>query len=93
MFYSRLTMDQVSATYKLIRFLERLKVIGHLSAHTEKESSNSWALGNYDLHDLTGADYAIVKDGYSHGKNHIDEIIELEHIFGRLKAQPVRGTD
>ena len=94
MFYSKLNMDQVAATYVLFRFLERLKIIGHISAHTEQAEVDSGDIfGQYELHDLTGADYSIVKDGYTTDKRHIDAISELERIFGRLAAPQLRGTD
>ena len=94
MFYSKLTMDQVAATYTLFRFLERLKIIGHLKAHTEQAESDSGdIIGDYYIHDFTGADYSIIKDSYNPEKRHIDMIVELERLFGRLKVQQLRGTD
>ena len=94
MFYSKLNMDQVASTYVLFRFLERLGVIGHIIAHTEQVEVDSGDIfGQYEIHDFTGADYAIVKDGYTSDKRHIDAITELERIFGRLAAPQLRGTD
>lgn len=95
MFYSKLTADKVAATYTLFRFLERLKIIGHIKAHTEQTEVDSGDIfGDYELHDFTGADYSIVKDEYSPDKGYIDAIAELERIFGRLdKARQLRGTD
>ena len=95
MYYSKLTVDQVAATYTLFRFLERLKIIGHITAHTEQASFDTLSdpYSQLDIYDFTGADYSIVKDGYSKDKRHIDAISELERLFGRLAAKQLRGTD
>jgi len=94
MFYSKLTADQVAVTYTLFRFLERLRVIGHLRAHTEQaEVDGGDIFGDYELHDFTGANYSIVKDEYTSKKGYIDAIIALERIFGRITVQQLRGTD
>ena len=85
-FYSKLTADQVKATYALITFLERLKAIGHLEIHTERsmEGEGGDIFGEYVLHDFTGADYSLVKDKYTNDRGHIDAIILLEKLFGKL---------
>jgi len=90
--YSKLTANQVTATYSLFKFLERLRVIGHLEAHTEKAVEEGGDIfGEYIIHDFTGADYSIVKDYYSSDKRHILKTELLERMFGRLK-QSLRGT-
>jgi hypothetical protein len=94
MFYTKLTMDQVAATYTLFRFLERLKIIGHLKAHTEQVVRDTVDIfGYYDMSGYTGREYSIVKDGYTADKGHIDAIVEFERAFGRIKAPQHRGTD
>lgn len=94
MFYTKLTTDQVAATYTLFRFLERLRIIGHLRAHTEQAEVDSGDIfGDYELHDFTGADYSIVKDEYTSEKGHMDAIVALERVFGRIKTKQLRGTD
>lgn len=93
-FYERLTMEQVSKAYQLMTFLKRLRVIGHLEAHTESAQSLSrLELDDvYCLIDMQGRDYSIVKDGYSHERQSIDQIELLEQIFGRIETVRYRGT-
>jgi hypothetical protein len=94
-FYSKLTADQVSSTYQLFKMLQRLRVIGHLSAHTEKAVEDGGdVFGDYTIHDFTGADYSVVKDGYSSDKTKICQEELLEKVFGRIsRRHHLRGTD
>ncbi len=84
-FYTKLTTEQVVTVYGLFNFLKRLRVIGHLEAHTVQQMPPIEILGQYDVIDMTGADYAIIKDGYSSDKSRIQGDELLEGIFGRLK--------
>ena len=92
MFYDNLTADQVTSTYGLFNFLMRLRVIGHLAAHTEQADIGGGDIfGDYVLHDFTGANYSIVKDGYSSSKKVIESIEIMEKLFGRLHDKQLRG--
>lgn len=93
MIYSRLTADQVTSTYTLFRVLERLRVSGHMEAHTEKTSYGLDTVGEWDIIDMTGADYCIIKDRYSSDKVYINVVEEFEKLFGRFRDQQLRGTD
>lgn len=86
-------MDQVSATYNLFKFLKRLRVIGHLEAHTEPAAEQSGDIfGDYVMCDMTGADYSIVKDWYDPSRGRIDQDELLEKLFGRIKEPKLRST-
>lgn len=86
-------MDQCAKFYTLVQFLRRLRVIGNLAAHTEHSGiEDVQALGSFDLIDMTGANYAIVKDGYSSSRILIDQEELLESIFGRIRGPTYRGS-
>lgn len=85
MFYSNLSQNQVTSTYTLFKFLERLRVIGHIQAHTEQMTSG-FLIGNFELHALTHCSYAIVKDGYESDNRYMEVLLEFEELFGRYSV-------
>jgi hypothetical protein len=88
-------MDQVESTYKLIKVLERLRVIGRLKAHTEKAIPLIEIFGHQDvleIIDMTGNDYCIVKDSYSSDKSQMSADEMIEEIFGR-RGVGLRGIN
>lgn len=85
-------MDQCASVYTLVKFLRRLRVIGNLQAHTVRCEPDVQAIGNFDFIDMTGADYAIVKDGYSSSRLLMDQEELLENMFGRILGPTYRGT-
>lgn len=90
-FYSRLSADQVAGTYKLIKLLTRLRVIGTLECSTVSAYPDVDPLGAYDIIDMTMNIYAIKKLRYDPRKNRQDIEELLESLFGR-KTAGLRGT-
>jgi hypothetical protein len=93
MFFTELTNDEVTSTYALFRFLEKLKVIGHLMAHTEQlDKENGDIFGRYLLYDFTEGDYSIIKDGYTSQPRSPDAMEQIEQIlhkkFVRFNRRP-----
>jgi hypothetical protein len=92
MFYSKLNQHEVNSLYLLLNLLERLRAIGHLSAHTEEADSGD-LFGTYaDVYDFTNAGYSVIKDGYDSSKKRVNVIENIERVLGR-KSQPFAGTD
>lgn len=85
-------MEQVASTYTLINFLKRLRIIGHLEAHTEQDDNVVYQMGAYDLVDMTDANYKIVKDGYTSSRQSIWQEELLEKLFGRLSSKRYHKT-
>jgi hypothetical protein len=90
-FYANLSAEQVAATYNLMKFLRRLRVIGRLEAHTEP-AEDFEAFGHEACFNFSPAIYSIVKDGYSHDRGHMDSEELLERMFGRIQVPQLRGT-
>ncbi len=91
--YLKLTADQVRVVYNLFRFLERLKITGHVEAHTERAWYNHGdVFDNYQLHDFTDADYSIIKDGYNSSQGYMDALEQLERVFVNMRSANSRGT-
>jgi len=90
-FYTRLSMDQVIATYKLVNLLRRLRVIGTIELSTVGCTPPVETIGDYDIVDMTMNIYGIEKIGYdpSKGKTDVEDL--LEQLFGR-KSTSLRGT-
>lgn len=99
MIYSKLSADEVTSVYHLIRFLERLRIIGYLSAHTESNQIMECNLdvdsgGHEVLYIADSPSYTLVKDGYDPVKGvHIASIEMLEKVFGRLKIVSLKETN
>jgi hypothetical protein len=89
-FYSGLSAEQITATYKLVNLLTRLRVIGQLTTRTVQTLPAVEILGNYDIIDMTMNVYGIEKVGYDPSKGRILAEELLESIFGR-KATSLRG--
>lgn len=76
-------MDQCNTVHLLFRFLKKLKVIGHITVHTVEGFSEREPVDIWSVIDMTGADYAIIKDGYSYERNpDLEE--ELSEIFRKM---------
>jgi len=71
-YYSNLTADQVSSFYGLLKFLQRLRIIGHLDVMTRS------------FVDTSNKNYTLIKFSYSNDKTRISQEELLENIFGRL---------
>jgi len=83
MFYDKLTMEEVAKFYKLLNFLRRLRIIGHLEAHTEQVENVVYEMEAYTLVDMTDANYRVVKDSYSSSRERISAEDLLEKLYGR----------
>ena len=90
-FYSRLSADQVSSAYKLIKLLSRLRVIGRLECSTVNCVSRVETIGTYDVIDMSMNIYGIEKIAYDSAKGHQDVEELLESLFGR-KSESLRGV-
>ena len=83
-FYKDLSMDEIAATYTLIKFLKRLRVIGNLECRTIQTSlMDVDALGRYDVAEFKDDCYGIEKMSYSPSRGGQDVEELLETIFGR----------
>lgn len=92
-FYDNLNSDQMTSFYSLVNFLQRLRVIGHLEAHTVQASNYSEPFGAGDVWDFATTElYAIEKDGYTPDKSNIDMIEKIEAVFGGRTGVKLRGT-
>jgi hypothetical protein len=91
-FYDKLNDEQVTTTYGLFKFLERLRVIGKVVAHTEQASDNySEPFGENDVWNFaTDRQFRIVKDRYE-ATSQINDEEMLEQLFGRVSIA-LRGT-
>lgn len=90
-FYDKLTAEQVTTFYNIVKFLRRLRVIGTFHTKTVQATSEIDVLGIYDIIDMTDAIYGIKKVGYDKTKGLMDSEELLEKMFGRINT-PLRGT-
>jgi len=83
MYYTKLCDDEVAAAYWLFRFLEKLKIIGHLKVHTEQGMDKQETFDNYLVYHFSDHQYSLVKDGYTSEPRCLDAIEEIERILNR----------
>ena len=87
MVYDEINEDQVASSYKLFRFLEKLKVIGHLKVHTvqrhTEEVNGECAFGNYIMYAFSEDRYSLVKDAYYPQARALDAVEMIEQILNR----------
>lgn len=83
-FYNKLTADQVNAVHNLINFLERLRIIGHLSTTTYQTYEALNIIGEMEPAPWGDTNYGLVKNNYNPDKTKILEQELLERIFGKL---------
>jgi hypothetical protein len=92
-FYSELTQDEVVVTYRLIKFLRRLRAIGTLECRTIEvlPTLSPSLLPDFDHQWGNPKKYAIDKMNYSSSRNGQDIEDLLESMFGRPVTDRIRG--
>ena len=85
MYYTKLTDDDVAITYGLFRFLEKLRIIGHIIVHTETppDLNMGEVFGDVIGYSFNDDGYTLVKDGYTREPRKLDAIEEIERVLNR----------
>lgn len=82
-YYTNINADQVISAYILFRFLEKLKIIGHIIVTTKQIHMGDDGFGEHGIYNFTEDKYDLIKEEYSSKPGLANAIDEIEKILNK----------